>query len=52
MFSVDYILLDRRDAWGDAGFKHLNRMMDQLRKRDDYALLVMDQSFRLFKRVE
>jgi uncharacterized membrane protein len=52
MFSVDYILLDFKDSWGDPGFKHMNRMLDQLRKRDDYSLLVSDQSFRLFKRVK
>jgi hypothetical protein len=27
-------------------------MMDQLRERDDYGLLVSDQSFRLFKKVK
>ena len=52
MFSVDYILLDLKDAWGDSGFKHMNRMLEQLRRRDNYALLVSDQSFRLFKKVK
>ena len=52
IYSCDYILLDRKDRWGDPTKKLVPRILHALKNRTDFQLVTTDDGFMLFKKVD